>query len=178
MSGLASGMSIRYFPIFFLENLQLTPRTVQAVFLCTTITMAGMGLLTQKIGSKLGRLQTTILFRYTGALLFVSMVAFYQYHGDAHPFLVCVLFVLRSATMNSTSALTRSVLMDAVPKGERAKWSAMESVNMFGWAGSAALGGYLVDWKGIEFNFYLTAALQFVSTTPFWFILGKVSRKE
>jgi len=68
--------------------------------------------------------------------------------------------------------------MDAVPKGERAKWSAMESVNMFGWAGSAALGGYLVDWKGIEFNFYLTAALQFVSTTPFWFILGKVSRKE
>lgn len=34
--------------------------------------------------------------------------------------------------------------MDHVPSQERAKWSALESINIFGWCGSAALGGTLV----------------------------------
>ena len=68
--------------------------------------------------------------------------------------------------MNSTNALTRSVVMDNVPKGERAKWSALESLNMFSWSGSAALGGILVAYKGIIFNFYITALLQLLATIP------------
>jgi hypothetical protein len=69
--------------------------------------------------------------------------------------------------MNATSALTKSVLMDHVPKEERAKWSALESLNMFSWSGSAVLGGFLVDYRGIVFNFCFTACLQFVATMPF-----------
>ena len=78
--------------------------------------------------------------------------------------------------MNAPTALTKSILMDSVPANERAKWGALESVNMFGWAGSAALGGYLVDWEGIEFNFYLTASLQLVATKPLFFLFGRAPR--
>ena len=38
--------------------------------------------------------------------------------------------------------------MDFVPKKERARWKALESVSAFGWCGSAALGGYLGDKHG------------------------------
>ena len=68
--------------------------------------------------------------------------------------------------MNSTSALTKSVLMDNIPKEERGKWSAMESVNMFSWSGSAALGGLLVGYEGIVFNFCVTACFQLLATLP------------
>ena len=62
---------------------------------------------------------------------------------------VCVLYVLRTAFMNSTGALTRSLLMDSVPKNERGRWSALESVNVLSWSGSAVIGGLLVGAMGI-----------------------------
>lgn len=37
---------------------------------------------------------------------------------------------------------------------------------MFSWSGSAALGGLLVGYKGIIFNFCVTAFVQFVATLP------------
>jgi len=56
--------------------------------------------------------------------------------------------------------------MDHVPKEERAKWASLESVSMVSWSGSAALGGILVESKGILFNFCFTAFLQFLATGP------------
>lgn len=80
--------------------------------------------------------------------------------------------------MNAPGALTRSVLMDNVPKRERAKWSALESVTMFSWAGSAALGGLLVNWNGILFNFIFTAWFQLFSTIPLLLVSGRVSKEN
>lgn len=37
--------------------------------------------------------------------------------------------------------LTKSVLNDYVSKANRAKWNSLESINVFSWSGSAALGG-------------------------------------
>jgi predicted MFS family arabinose efflux permease len=91
---------------------------------------------------------------------------------------ICTLLVLRTAFMNSTNALTKSVLMDHVPQDERAKWSALESFNMFSWSGSAALGGILVDSDGIIFNFCITAALQFVATFPHLLLATSAVRHE
>lgn len=68
--------------------------------------------------------------------------------------------------MNSTVPLTKSILMDNVPTHERGRWSAVESVNMFSWSGSAALGGFLVSWNGLLFNFSITAMMQFLGTIP------------
>lgn len=170
--GLAAGMSIRYFPIFFLDNLNLTPRFVQVLFFCSTFGMAISGKITQKLGSTFGRLETAIFIKCLGASLFIAMVACYQ--SNAPLSLICILWVLRTTLSNSVGALTKSILMDSVPPSERAKWSALESVNTFGWAGSAVLGGFLVTWQGIEFNFYLTASFQILATIPLMFVLKKV----
>jgi MFS family permease len=176
LSGLAAGMSIRYFPIFFLENLQLSPRLVQVLFLSSTICMAIMQKITLKVASKFGRLQATLCMKWLGASLMISMIISYLNHAPTY--LVCIFWVSRTAIMNSTSAITRSILMDAVPKNERAKWSSLDNLTMFGWSGSAAIGGYLVDYEGIIFNFSLTVCFQLVATIPFLFLFGRVQREQ
>lgn len=176
LGGLAAGMSVRYFPIFFLDNLKLTPSQVQITFLASTIFMAIGTQIAQRMGAKIGRLNTAIFAKWIGAAFFLSMIVSYQNHAPTT--LVCVLWVLRTAIMNTTSALTKSILMDNVASEQRAKWSALESINMFGWAGSAAFGGYLVDWEGIIFNFYATMILQLVATIPFFFLIGKIPKEN
>ena len=176
MGGLAAGMSIRYFPIFFMDNLQLTPAQVQVIFIVSMMSMAAMTRIAQWVGTKIGRVQTAVLAKWIGVFLLKAMITSQQ-RGMA-PLYVCILYVLRTATMNSPGALTRSVLMDHVPKEERGKWSALESVNMFSWAGSAAIGGFMVDIEGILFNFQVTALFQLLATIPLMLVFKRVRREN
>jgi hypothetical protein len=68
--------------------------------------------------------------------------------------------------MNSTGSLSKEVLLDSIPKEDLAKWNSMEKLQMFLWSGSAALGGVLVGYRGIVFNFYVTAGLQLLASLP------------
>ena len=56
--------------------------------------------------------------------------------------------------------------MDFVPSSTRARWKALESISMFGWCGSAGLGGFLADQPGVGYvgTFKYTAALQALGT--------------
>lgn len=176
LGGLASGMSIRYFPIFFLENLKLSPVNVQVIFIASTLCMTGMTRVSQWTGTKLGRIQATLIFKWTGVVLFFVMISCFD--NGFPPLIICIIFVIRFSVMNAPGALTRSVLMDNVPRHERAKWSALESVTMFSWSGSAVIGGILVNWNGILFNFTCTAWFQLISTIPLVFVSGRVRREH
>ena len=57
------------------------------------------------------------------------------------------------------------MLNDYVAKRHRAKWNALESVNLFSWSGSSMLGGYLIRSYGFNATFLITAVLQ-VSPKP------------
>mgnify|MGYP006154810835 CR=1 FL=1 len=64
--------------------------------------------------------------------------------------------------------------MDFVPSSTRARWKALESISMFGWCGSAGLGGFLADQPGVGYvgTFKYTAALQALGTiTQFSLVL-------
>lgn len=162
ISGLGSGMSIRYFPLFFVDNLQLSPVIVQLLFMLGPVTQAILMKITQSLALSYGRCRVTVVFKWVGVTLMASMVGAYQLHWPT--WLVCVLYVLRTGFMNSTSPLTRSMLMDNVPSHERGKWSVLEGVNMFSWSGSAAIGGVLVHYIGIVPLFVVTGFIQFLSS--------------
>lgn len=176
LGGLAAGMSIRYFPIFFLDNLKLSPAQVQIVFIASMTIVAVMGRIAQIAGTKFGRIETTIVCKCCGSLFLTIMISAYKM--SVSPLIVCIFYLLRTALVNAPGALTRSVLMDHVPKQERGKWSALESVNMFSWSGSAAIGGILVGMKGIFFNFNFTACVQLIATIPLFFLCGRVRREK
>ncbi|CAJ1960025.1 unnamed protein product [Cylindrotheca closterium] len=173
LSGLASGMSIRYFAIFLYDNLHLKPVHVQLLYIIAPLLQACLAKLGQVLAKSYGRCKVTVAFKWIGVSFMMAMVTVTKLsqerieNGDKLVIaMICTLMVIRTGFMNATSALTKSVLMDYVPNDERAKWSALESFNMFSWSGSAALGGILVDYHGILFNFCITASLQFVATWP------------
>ena len=85
----------------------------------------------------------------------------------AHDVLVTTLIDIRYA-------LKKSILMDLVSKKGRGKCNAIDSITMFGWSGSAVIGGYLVDAYGYGVTFAATAALQFTGTLLFALILPLV----
>jgi predicted MFS family arabinose efflux permease len=57
-------------------------------------------------------------------------------------------------------------VMDLIPASERVRWNALESFNQAGWAGSAVLGGFLMDAYGVELNFSVTIVMQTLSLLP------------
>lgn len=164
VSGLASGMSIRYFPIFFVENLHMGPVKVQILYALTPMLMSLCMKLAQKLSTRFGRCRVSVAFKWTGVVLMWTLVIVYRL--GLPRWLVCTIYILLTGFINSTAALTKSVLMDHVPPSERGRWSALESLNMFSWSGSAALGGYLVGMIGMVPLFCTTAGIQFLATFP------------
>eukprot|EP00538_Stauroneis_constricta_P000620 CAMPEP_0119558286 /NCGR_PEP_ID=MMETSP1352-20130426/10534_1 /TAXON_ID=265584 /ORGANISM="Stauroneis constricta, Strain CCMP1120" /LENGTH=544 /DNA_ID=CAMNT_0007605601 /DNA_START=35 /DNA_END=1669 /DNA_ORIENTATION=- len=164
MAGLASGMSIRYIAIFLVDNIGLSPTLVQVIYILNPLCQTALMKVAEYLAADFGRCRVAVGFKWIGISLMLAMIAAYK--NDMSPWVVCGLLVARTGFMNSTRALTKSLVMDNVPRKERAKWSALESVNMFSWSGSAALGGVLVGMHGIIFNFCVTSAFQVLATLP------------
>jgi hypothetical protein len=162
VSGLGSGMSIRFFPIFFVDNLKLSPVMVQVLYVVSPLLQATIMRKAQVIAKSYGRCHVAVAFKWMGLTFMLLMVS--AYVCNLPTWSVCILYILRTAFMNATGGLTKSVLMDNVPQEERGKWAALESVNMFSWSGSAFLGGVLVGRVGLIPLFLVTASVQWTAT--------------
>lgn len=160
----ASGMTVRFFPVFFSHELKLSPVLVNLIYFLNPIGMGLGTMFARRLANWTSRPLATILLKVTGISLLVLMC-----FARTVP-LVAFLFVVRTSLMNSNQALSRSIIMDFVPKKHRGKWNTVESINVFSWAGSAVLGGFLVDSIGYQDTFLLTAFMQFLSLVP-WFLL-------
>jgi MFS family permease len=170
VSGLGSGMSIRFFPIFFVNNLKLSPVMVQVMYVVSPLLQATLMRKAQVIAKRFGRCHVAVAFKWVGLSFMLLMIL--AYVSNLPTWSVCLLYILRTSFMNATGGLTKSVLMDNVPQEERGKWSALESVNMFSWSGSAALGGVLVGTVGLIPLFLVTASVQWTATLALIALFG------
>jgi hypothetical protein len=164
LSGIASGMSIRYFPIFLMDQLQLSPVKVHMLCIATVLGQSTLTKAARGLAKRCGLCRVSALFQWIFVSLLVSMVVCYV--QGLPVWLVCLLYVAHSSLMNSTGSLSKEVLLDTVPKEDLIKWNSVETLQMLLWSGSAALGGVLVDYWGIVFTFYVTAGLQLVASLP------------
>lgn len=168
LSALGSGMTVKFFPLFFRETVGLTPIQVQAVYTLTPAMMVcGMGM-AQLLHPRLGRVQTlcTVKMCAVGLLLFMIFLVSRSKKSSGRSFsvpLLVVVYVVRTALANCTYPIEESILMDFVPRHRRARWKSLESVATFGWCGSALIGGFVADAYSYETTFAVTAALQFSS---------------
>lgn len=175
---IGSGMTVKFFPLFFKDEVGMSPSQVQIVYCVVPVVMV----ITSTMGSKLaasgfGRVQTTLLFSCLGVSLLYSMV-FFKSYLDAHPFVLVPIYVMRTSLMNASYPLTESILMDYVPKEERGRWKSLDSVASFGWCGSAALGGMIADKYDYTYTFLITAILQTIGTAVWALLLPLVPRNE
>ena len=175
---LASGMTIKFFPLFFKNDCHLTPRGVQVIYFLNPLIIALFSNICQPIAKRFGRIGTILLVQGMGVTSLLAMILTYHL-GLAH-WLTISLYLLRTGLMNSTYPMRESILMDYVPKETRARWKSLDSITSFGWCGSAALGGYLGDRYGYSFTFIITAIMQGISTAmviPLWPIVA-MEKKE
>ena len=156
ISAMASGMTIKFFPLYFWRRLHLSPIAVNAVVMAGPMGISVLAIAMQKLSKRIGRVQTTLLTKFIGVSLLVAIALL----DDALYFWIIPLYLVRTWVMNCTSGLTKSILNDYVSKKRRAKWNGLESVNIFSWSGSAALGGVLIDTIGYRGTFLITAAMQ------------------
>jgi len=146
---LGSGCTIKFFPLWFKNDLSMSPAAVQGIYCGVPLSMALASGFCTALSRRIGRVEAVLSVRSTALVCFVGMlVCFYRVKNEWRLRGVVALYILRTALMNCTYPVEESILMDYVPKNTRARWKSLESVSQFGWCGSALAGGLLADKYG------------------------------
>jgi len=174
---IGSGMTVKYFPLFFKNNVNMTPIEVQAIYAVTPIAMVMFSVVGTSLKDYLGRVQTIMLARVIGVGLLLTLALLAE-AGVHSKYVLVPIYVIRTGIVNCTYPLDESILMDFCPKDKRAQWKSLESVVSFGWCGSAVLGGVLGDKHGYSFTFTITAVIQGSSLALTSLLLPLVPIKE
>ena len=168
---LGAGCSIKFFPLFFKTRCGWSPILVNLTSAVGTFGSAVLGILCQRLSTKIGRIEVTFLTKITAFLCLIGIAL-------SHDNTVLVpLYLVREFCVNASLGLTKSVLNDYVPKSQRARWNSFEAVNTFGWSGSASLGGYIIERHGYRINFFVTAAVQLLAACYLLTIASHVHRE-
>lgn len=151
-----AGMTVNFFPLFFFQEYQLSPIQVNILFVLQPFLIVILSIASQRASRYCGRMPVVVSTRVlaTCCLLYMSYAE--------SLWLQVGLFLLRGGTMRCSQALRRSVLMDHVPRNQRARWNSLEGLTVFSWSGSAVIGGYLIDAYGYRYCFFLTSIVYFV----------------
>ncbi|GMF38952.1 unnamed protein product [Phytophthora fragariaefolia] len=150
-----TGLVTAFLPLFFIEEYALSPVRVQTLFALQPLVMALLSFLVQMASSTTGRMSMVVVTRVLGTISLLLMAVSHDVADQS------VLFVFHGAFMQCTEPLRRSLLMDFVPRQYRARWNSLEGLTVASWAGSAVLGGVIVDAYGYRLCF-ITAALVYV----------------
>jgi len=178
--GIGAGMTIKYFPIFFLDVYLLKPIWVQVIMGLTTVFTGLAALLAQRISVEKGR-PLIIFSAQLLATLCLFGIASYPIFNITLPILI-PLFIARGSLMNAAQPLSRSILMDVIPKKHRGKWNSLEAVAWgFFWNFSAVIGGYLIgDVTPYKFwlCFVVTASVYLIGVIPILFLIPLVGKEK
>jgi hypothetical protein len=100
---LASGMTIKFFPLFFGEDLGLSPIMVMVIGALGPLGITVLTLVAARAARVLGRVQTTLFCKASG-ISFLVMIAF---QPTSHVWQIVCMYLVRTWLMNCTSGLTK-----------------------------------------------------------------------
>ncbi len=171
--GFGAGMTIKFFPVFFKVIYELRPTGVQLIMGFTSIFTGLFAIVAQRLSVRNGRAEMIFVFQSV-AIACLLVIATYP-----PIWLLVIVFIARGAIMNASQPLSRSILMDTVPKKHRGKVNSMEAIawGLF-WNISAAIGGFLI---GPDNNFrlcYLVTSGTYIIGTLLILLLIPLVKKE
>lgn len=176
--GIGAGMTIKYFPIFFKEHefYLLDPVLVQVIMGLTFIFTGLASLIAQRFSVKRGRVKIIFIVQFIATLCLFG-IAFFP------PLYILVpIFITRGALMNAAQPLSRSILMDVVPKKHRGKVNSLEAFAWgFFWNFSALLGGYLIGSEppyNFKLCFLVTAGVYMLGIIPILFLAPLIGKEK
>ena len=170
ISSAGSGMTVKYIPLYFKDDCGMAPSQVQMMYVFTPISMTVVSAAGYFISRAIGRVPTMLIYSLVSVSLFYVIATFYHPLEDQH-FLLALLFVLQSGIGDAVYPLAESLLMDAVPRNQRARWRALQSMAEYGWSGSAGLGGIISDRGGYQQAFFVSCYIELFAIFLFSFLL-------
>ena len=66
-------MTVKFFPLYFKEDLFLTPAAINGVYICLAFFMIATSVLIRNVSKRCGQVRTIILFCYVGSLCLALM---------------------------------------------------------------------------------------------------------
>lgn len=170
--GMGAGMTIKFFPVFFRSIYGLQPISVQLLMGITAVFTGIFGLFAQKFSVKKGRGEMIFAVQISATLCLI-VIGFYP-----ALFLLIPLFILRGSLMNAAQPLSRSILMDVIPKKNRGKWNSVTTIawGLF-WNASAVVGGFLIGDNNFQRCFFITAAIYLIGSIPILMLIPLVQKE-
>jgi MFS family permease len=170
--GMGAGMTIKFFPVFFRSIYNLQPISVQLIMGTTAIFTGIFGILAQRLSLKKGRATMIFVVQFSATLCLIA-IGFYP-----AVLLLIPLFILRGSLMNAAQPLSRSILMDVIPKKNRGKWNSVETIawGLF-WNASAVVGGFLIGSNNFQRCFFITAGIYLIGTIPILMLIPLVNKE-
>lgn len=165
LGALASGMTLKFFALFFMQQCQLQPTVVSTLGAVSSLAVTAASIGAQRASLWAGRAQVTLVTRLADIVL-LCMMAYAPTNTRTAKAALMAMHLARLAIANCTRPLLRSLLMDYVPKHHRGKVNALDSVRTLSWSGSAALGGLLIQAYGFQTTFLITAVIKLASWIP------------
>ena len=155
--GSGAGMTVKFFPVFFRNVYGFQPVAVQLVIGSGLLLTAAATWLAQRVSRRRGRGELIVIVQALAIVCLVGMAA-YPVAAIAVP-----LFLARGALMNAATPLSRTIVMDYVPRRRRAVWSSLQTIawGLF-WNVSAMVGGFLVGQDNFRRVFLVTAVVYVV----------------
>lgn len=156
---IGAGMTVQFFSLFFKDDFGASPVVVSAIFCASPVCVALLSGLAIPLGRLIGRAAAAVFFNSLGTACLFLMTS--QSYGLA---VQIALYLVRTAAMNAAYPLQRAIVMDVVGKKQRGIWSSLENLTSATWAGSAALGGFLISAHDYRFTFLITAGIYVAAT--------------
>lgn len=139
--GIASGMTIKFFPLFFKEETGLSPASVNLIFVATPLGIVLMSILATRLTKIFGRVRVPLTFSFLGILLLYFMYYAGQINDKElwrNKFVILPVFILRTSLMNCSTPIRKSILIDFVDKEKRGMWNSIDSISQLSWSDSAS----------------------------------------
>ena len=159
VGGLGSGMSIKFFPLYF-KSRGLSPSDVNWIYITAPIVMALGSKLATRNSKIYGRGRVAMCFGTLGA---AGMAGLGVLNLPSNSNTLCIALYFLSCAQHCCRPIKKSLLMDFCARENRGFWNAVDSITRFGWSGSAVLGGFLVDRYDYGATFLATSCMLFAA---------------
>lgn len=164
---LGKGMAMRFNPILLTDQYKLSPLALTtAVGLGQLISIPAPMILTH-VATFFGRAPVMVAARLLEPLTLLGLVF------APTAWLASAALVVQIGIPIGSKSIEKSVLMDAVKAKTRARWIALESINRGTWAGSAALGGVLLERCGYQSLYMVAAVVVLLSVVVLSALIGR-----
>lgn len=160
---LGSGMTVKFWALFYRNEMNFSPVRIGINLSLECLSCALFANFLQKVGPRIGKMRLTVCC-YAAGICVLTLVVFNRAWWRESPNVVVALLIARMVFINAPTPFLATVLAHHVEPKAQGRWASRTSMSTFGWAGSAAFGGWICDNYGYGFTFVITAMLHACGT--------------